>query len=147
MPMTAANEQIVALFEDNGISPEQIAGQFGYEVSAVKAILFQNSKLFRKEAKTNDAHKFSDQEAEEMRQIILGIARYSEDDTLRLKAATYVRDDHLGRKEIQSAQPGMQNLQLHITQIATTVEKALAAQARVVKALPVIDTAAITDVK
>lgn len=88
------------------MTPEEISQEFGYELMAVKAALLQCSAPFRKEAK-KDAAVFSDEEAEEMKSILLNLARYSDDENLQFKAAKYIRDDHKGRLDIAKTMPGL----------------------------------------
>lgn len=105
--MTAASQQIVTAFEDVGLTPEAIAAEYEYEVSVVKATLAQYSSKYRSAATKDDDLGFKDDEAKEMQDIILQIARYSEDDNLRFKAARYVRDDKKGRLDLIKQLPGL----------------------------------------
>ena len=97
--MTTLNKQVVTAFEDLGMSPEEIAQSedFNMDLLTVKAILMQFSSLYRKESKNDAALQFSDGEAEECKDIILNIARYTEDEHLQFKAASFILNDKKGR--------------------------------------------------
>lgn len=124
--MTAANEQIVTAFEVENMQPEEIAETFEYDVTAVKAILLQSSTIYRKASKQDITLAFNEQQAEEMKDIILSIARYAEEDHVRLKAAIHVRDDALGRLEM----PKGNTFNFQILQFNEQMKKVKAAKER-----------------
>lgn len=110
---TAIDERIKSLYENEQLSPEEIAKEEGFNLIAVKAKLMQISSLYRKdsgkEPLANDELNFSDAELKEVNQIIMDTARAAEtsdgaiDWRVRLKAAFYIRDDKKGRKEVKQA--------------------------------------------
>ena len=117
--MTAMSNEVVALYEDSGLAPEAIAEDLGFEVEAVKAILLQNSKVYRELVKLSrtcdvDGEEskiqklITDDELDEMLQVVKDLARYSELDGVRLKAAQRIIDEKSRRldpvKEIKGAQ-------------------------------------------
>lgn len=105
--MTACNQQIVSAFEDLGMTPEEIAADQDLELSAVKAILMQFSAAYRKYCKKDVEACFTDEEETMARQVIAEIARYNEDDRLRLRAAMYIRDDKKGRLDVMKSLVGL----------------------------------------
>lgn len=126
--MTAANEQIVAAFEDSGMSPEDIATSLGFDILAVKAVLLQNCPSYRKSAKKDDALQFTENEAEEMKGIILNIARYEEDDqNLKFKAAKFILEDKKGRLDIGKQ---MNTLNINVLDFNEQMKRALEAERR-----------------
>lgn len=126
--MTAANEQIVAAFEDSCMSPEDIAQSLGFDLLAVKAVLLQNCPSYRKSAKKDDALQFTENEAEEMKGIILNIARYEEDDqSLKFKAAKFILEDKKGRLDIGKQ---MNTLNINVLDFNAQLKKAIEAEKR-----------------
>lgn len=105
--MIAELTTIKTAYEEEGMSPEQIAEDRGLDIVATKAALMQSSFKYRKdcghESEEKDELNFSDDELKRVNQVILDLALGAEDDHLRFKAATYVRDDKKGRKEIVKA--------------------------------------------
>ena len=108
---------IKTLYEIHELSPDEIAEDQNLDVIAVKAKLMQVSSKYRKACSTEpeyqDRLNFSDEQLEEMDNIILDVARNaarvdgSPDYKVRLEAATYVRDDKKGRKEAKKQVAGM----------------------------------------
>jgi hypothetical protein len=105
--MLAVDTQIKTAYEVNGMSPKEIADDQGFAEESVKAKLMQISAKYRKDAGLEDeaesALNFSISEAEEMKGIVLNVARTTDDDNLRFKAATWVLDDKKGRKDVVKA--------------------------------------------
>jgi hypothetical protein len=93
-----------AAFEQEAMSPEEIAEDRGLDVAAVKAGLMQCSSKYRKscghEEEEIDNLNFSNDELARVNSVIMDLALGAEDEHLRLKAAMYVRDDKKGRKDI-----------------------------------------------
>jgi hypothetical protein len=118
---SATDERIKALYENENLSVEQISQEEGFSSIAVKAKLMQVSSVYRKacgrEPEKQDDLNFTDAELREVNQIIMDTARAAEtadgmpDWKIRLQAATYIRDDKKGRKEIRSM---MQNNSFNI---------------------------------
>jgi hypothetical protein len=105
--MNAANQQIVTAFEDLGMSPEEIAEDQDLDVVAVKAILAQSSRRFRKAAAADETLNFSDTELKAANETILQLMQSSEDENIRFRAAKYIRDDKKGRLDAVSKMNGM----------------------------------------
>lgn len=108
--MTAELTTLKVAYEEEGMSPEEIASDRGLDVAAVKAGLMQVSAKYRKdcgkEESTKDDLNFSDDHLRRVNEVIYDIALSAEDDHLRLKAATYIRDDKKGRKEVAKSMSG-----------------------------------------
>jgi len=125
--LTAASQQIVSAFETLGLSPEVIADQFDFDPTVVKATLMQFSAVYRQAAKGDSELDFNETEAKEARDVIMQIARYAEDDNLRLKAARYIRDDKKGRLDFGQQ---MKGLNINVLQFNAQMQKAIEATHR-----------------
>lgn len=110
--MSGEAETVKYAYEVLKLTPELIAQDRGLEVAAVKAQLMAVSSTYRKdcgqEPEEADELNFSDQDLKDVNQIILDTAKFSEDPHLRFKAATYIRDDKKGRKEVVKQMAGQQ---------------------------------------
>jgi len=110
--MSAAIQQIKTAYEVNNMSPEEIASDFGFDVTVVKAALTNGSSKYRKDCGleeslgTEDRLNFTDEQLEDVNRVIYETALSAEhsdgtvDYKTRLAAATYIRDDKKGRKEL-----------------------------------------------
>lgn len=102
--MTAELAAIKVAFEDEDMSPEDIASERELDVTAVKAALMQSSSKYRKlagrENEQEDVLNFSKEEQLRVKEALLDLALGAEDDHLRFKALTYCRDDAKGRKDV-----------------------------------------------
>lgn len=103
--MSTELNTIKTAYEQEGMSPDEIAQCQELDVVAVKAALCQCSSKYRKDcgmelSAGGDGLNFSDDELRRVNEVILDIALGAEDPHLRFKAATYVRDDKKGRKEV-----------------------------------------------
>lgn len=112
--MTAEVTLIKTAFEEEGMSPEQIAECQELDITAVKACLLQSSSKYRKlagqgEEEVDDGINFTKDEQRRIKEGILDTALSAEDPHLRFKALTYCRDDFKGRKDITKAVGGMTN--------------------------------------
>ena len=92
------------------MSPEEIADDRGLDISAVKAGLMQCSSTYRKacgkEEEEEDVLNFTKDEQRRVRDVILDLALGADDEHLRAKMATYVRDDAKGRKDVVKQMAG-----------------------------------------
>lgn len=108
--MTAELTSIRVAYEDEQMSPEEIAEDRGLDISAVKAGLMQCSSMYRKacgkEEEEEDVLNFSKDEQRRVRDVILDLALGADDEHLRAKMATYVRDDAKGRKDVVKQMAG-----------------------------------------
>lgn len=102
--MTSEMQTIKNAYEVEGMLPHQIAEDRGLDESAVKACLMQVSSKYRKECgkedEKEDGLNFSNDQLQRVNEVIFELAIASDDPHLRFKAATYVRDDKKGRKEV-----------------------------------------------
>lgn len=102
--MSSVQQQIKLLYEQENMSPEEIAADQDMELAAVKACLMTCSALYRRacgsEEPEEDRLNFSDEQLEAVNRVLYELAIGAEDDSIRLKAAMYVRDDKKGRKEV-----------------------------------------------
>jgi len=101
--MTGEQESIRVAYETLGMTPDEISEDRGLEVASVKASLMATSSKYRKacgqEPEEEDKLNFSDQDLQDVNEIILQTAKYAEDPNLRFKAAVYIRSDRKGRLE------------------------------------------------
>lgn len=113
--MNTELEQLRIAYEELHMSPAEIATDRELDVVAVKAGLMQCSSAYRKncgaELPTDNELNFSDQDLRDANEVIANTMRYGECPILRFKAATYVRDDKKGRKEVVK---GIQHTQFNI---------------------------------
>lgn len=122
--MTAANSQIIAAYEDLGMSPDEIAQDQDLDVSAVKSVLIQFSTKFRKDIKVDESLDFTEDQVKRATDVILHLAQYSEDESLRFRAARYIRDDKKGRLDVIRSMTG---LNINVLTINEQMQKAIAA--------------------
>lgn len=107
------DQQIKRAFEQEGMTPAQIASDFAFEETAVKAKLMQISALYRKacglESEDEEGLNFTN---EQLRAINDQIFRNATSATMpdgsfdyrtSQRACEYIRDDKKGRKEIVRA--------------------------------------------
>lgn len=108
--MNAVTTSIVNAYESEEMTPEEIAQVEELELPAVKATLMQYSSIYRKacgkEGEVEDDLNFTNDDLRRVNQVIMDLALGAEDDTLRFKAATFVRDDKKGRREVVKAMAG-----------------------------------------
>jgi len=123
---TAIAKRIVNAFEMLNLTPEQIAEQEQVALSIVKTVLFQSSSVFRKEAKKDKSIRYTEDEAREMRDLILKQARETEDEHLAAKNAKWIVDDYEGRHDADN--PRMNTLpNVQVLNFNMMHERALAA--------------------
>lgn len=127
--MTFELEQIRSLYE-SGVTPELIAEDRGLDLLAVKAGLMQCSRQYRIDIGTDTVDAdgkpkrqldFTEDDLEMANQGIRKLALCAEDETLKFKALTYIRDDKKGRKEVVKALGGSQ---INILQINNMLKSA-----------------------
>jgi hypothetical protein len=98
--MSASNTSIVASYEKLGLTPEQIAASFGWELEAVKLILAANSSQYRKSTEGDCIiGDISDAEYKDILLAYKQIALYSEVDSVRERALRNLIDEKKGRKK------------------------------------------------
>jgi len=127
--MTATARQIVSAYETCGMTVEEIANDQELEPLAIKATLMQFSSNYRQDLKKqeNEDIEFSGEDHRAAVDVIRNIAKYSEDERLQLKAATYIRDDKKGRLDAIRQLGG---LNINVLQFNETMKKAIAATNR-----------------
>ena len=94
-PSCPGNVQILVLYEQEGVSPEEIAEGLGYDIVAVKSILASHSQLYRQKMK-NGKVIITDEEFEDFNRAYKQLALYSEVDAVRERALRRLRDEKLG---------------------------------------------------
>lgn len=124
------------------MTPEQIATDREMELTAVKAGLMQCSSVYRKDCGREDTDEeelnFSNDDLRAVNEVILQTALYGEDPHLKFKAATYIRDDKKGRKEIVK-QMGSQifNILQFNEELRAMKDSAKAAKDRILRNSPI----------
>ena len=102
--MSAELNTIKTAYEQENMTPEEIAEDRGLDLAAVKAGLMQVSVSYRKacgkEEPEEDSLNFSRDEQQRVKDALLDIGLGAEDDHLRFKALVYIRDDAKGRKDV-----------------------------------------------
>src|ERR1019366_9484816 len=102
--MSAELNTIKPAYEQENMTPEEIAEDRGLDLAAVKAGLMQVSANYRKacgkEEVEEDTLNFSRDEQQRVKDALLDIGLGAEDDHLRFKALVYIRDDAKGRKDV-----------------------------------------------
>jgi len=109
--MSVEQETIKEAYETLNMSPEEISEDRNLDIISVKASLMATSKKYRKDcgADEEDSLDFTDNDLRDVNKIIPEIAKYATlsdgtpDYRTRLSAATYIRDDKKGRKEVVKA--------------------------------------------
>ena len=109
------------------MTPEEIAAEQDLELASVKAILMQFSSEYRKACKVTDDYNFSDEEETMARQVIASLARYSDDERVKFRAAVYIRDDKRGRLDVVK---NMNGLNINVISFNEQMKKAIAAKNR-----------------
>lgn len=109
--MLNIDKQIKLAYEQENMTPEEIASDNALDVVAVKAKLMMISSLYRKacgqEPLESSELNFSDEQAVDFLQVIHEIALDRELEAgVRLKAAMYGRDDKKGRRDVIKAVQG-----------------------------------------
>lgn len=107
MSLESSDSQIKKGYEELAMTPQEIADDLTFEVLAVKSKLMQISAKYRKDCGHADPEdetlNFTEEELRQVNRVIFDIAIGAEDPHLRFKAATWVRDDKKGRKEVVKA--------------------------------------------
>lgn len=109
--MLNIDKQIKLAYEQENMTPEEIASDNALDVVAVKAKLMMISSTYRKacgqEPLESSELNFSDEQAVDFLQVIHEIALDRELEAgVRLKAAMYGRDDKKGRRDVIKAVQG-----------------------------------------
>jgi hypothetical protein len=101
---SGTDQQIKTAYEVNGMTPEQISDDLGFTIESIKAKLMQISSSYRKdcglENPTSSTLNFSDEQLARVNDEIYQLALGSDDEHLKFKALTYIRDDKKGRKDV-----------------------------------------------
>ena len=100
------DSQIITAYEQEGMSPAEIAEDQDLNEIAVKAKLMACSSKYRKdcgkEPLEDDRKNYSDSQLEVVTQRLYELALTTEDEHLQFKVLSYIRDDKKGRKEAKT---------------------------------------------
>lgn len=123
--MNAELTSIKTAYEELGMTPQEIAVDRNLDEAAIKAALMQSSILYRRacgaEPEAQNDLNFDDEQLARVNEVIMDLALAAEDEHLRFKAATYVRDDKKGRKDVVR---GVQGSGINILFINQQIQKA-----------------------
>lgn len=113
--MTATLEQLRTSYEDLGMSLDEIVQDNpDLSLESIKSGLVNCSSKYRKDcgveerSGNEDRLNFTDDDMMRVNDVIRDLALGAEDEHLRYKAATYIRDDKKGRKEVAALLKGNQ---------------------------------------
>jgi hypothetical protein len=108
--MTSELTAIKTAYEQEDMSPEQIAESQELDITAVKAGLMQCSSKYRKACGTEDEDEdrlnFTNDQLSRVNDVIVDLALGAEDEHLRFKAAAFIRDDKKGRRDVVKGMSG-----------------------------------------
>jgi hypothetical protein len=149
--MTAANQQIVTMYEVCEMSVEDIASETGYDLTAVKTALMQCSKKFCQDSGINgrDAtHKvledlFGAEDVMLAKDAITSLSRGSEVDAVRFRASRFIIDEVKGRNDVRALQKLNINVTVFNEQLARAKEQRKLARERVKKSIDVTSEVAV----
>lgn len=156
MANSAIDVQVKTAYEDLGMSPEEISAELGIDKDAVVYSLSNHSAAFRKFVRDNEKANLSltstfiedssaaapdvnREEAIEMLDIMKNIARESDDDGVRMKAATFVYNEHKGRNNVADKI----GTGLSLGQLNAGIQKAIQMASAMKHAMPTIDVSKI----
>ena len=111
--MTAANNQIIALFEDSGMTPEDIALELGMELASIKAVLLSFSQVYR-EREDKGREDVSEDEYQDILAAYKRLALYGEHEHVRERALRNLINEKKGRNEVKSMVKGDQTINVVI---------------------------------
>lgn len=101
--MNAKSEQMLSLYEVEGLSVEEIAEGMTEDVGLVKGFLQGSSKLYQQRVSKGAEEDVSREVAAEAITVLTNIMRQEKEPAgARLKAAIYVREEHFGRNEARA---------------------------------------------
>ena len=135
--MTAGNHQVVTMYEELRCTPEEIAHGLDLDLQAVILTLATNSKKYRldktKEQKgedakvvTGDVVLYQSDEVNEAAEVIASLMRHSEDEHVRMRAATFVINESKGRHDVKT----VKNLNINVNFINEQMRRAREAKER-----------------
>lgn len=101
------SDQILALYEVNGLDVDEISGACGIESEIVRGYLRGASALYRARVERGAEADVTRDEATEMIGIVKELARSDKVAPRdRLRAAIYTRDEHFGRNDLKARGQG-----------------------------------------
>lgn len=110
--MTAIENQIVKLYEQEHWDLNLIAKECGFDLVEIKTCLMMYSKGYRSDIKANDPKTdYDDSDLEFATRKLVQIAQTTEDDDLAARICKYIRNDKKGRLDAMNQ---MGNLHISI---------------------------------
>ncbi len=115
-------------YEEEGMSPAEIAEDRELDLAAVKSALMSCSSKYRKdagrEAEDESLLNFSFEEKIRVKNAMMDLAMGADDEHLRGKMLTTIRDDYMGRKDMSKGLGGMNVNILNINRLMQQVRGA-----------------------
>ena len=124
--MNTTNDQVVKLYEEFSMGPEEISEALGgLSEEGVRIILAARSRKFRGEAKAKG--EFADV-VEEAKSVMASLMHYTEQPGVMYKAAKFIINENKGRHDVKSKGGELRNLNVNVRVISEHIEKAKAAK-------------------
>lgn len=96
-----SGKQIVTLYENSGLTIQELATEFEMEEETIKMALLQGSAKYNKEVK-EDTSLFNKEDQETASRVMRELM-FSEDDNTKYRAAKFVINESKGRHDIINA--------------------------------------------
>ena len=104
--MNARTTRLLSLFENLGLSLDQIAAEESIPEAEVKAVLYQHSRQYRDSVdKEKSREDISDEEFQALLYTYKEIAMHAEDDSVREKALRFLINEKKGRNDADKHRP------------------------------------------
>lgn len=120
-----SNSQIIALYENDGLSPEEIQSAMPeYSIEAIRITLANNSAKYRRAIKKN-SDLFNDEDLEMASGVMRELMITCDVPAVRYRSAKYVIDEKKGRHDKMKA-GDMGNININLINLQlTNAQKAL----------------------
>jgi hypothetical protein len=126
--------QIIEQYETLGMTVAQISEVEKMPEIVIKTVLEAHSAKYRADVKANLSADFNETDEQLALETIRRVARNSDDDSVALKAAMFMRNDKKGRLDVKK---GIVGLKLNVSVINDHIQKAMeAAASRVLPSPP-----------
>lgn len=148
MAYSALDTSIRVAFEEQGATPEDIAGELGIDLATVKYSLANNSPIYRKHLRTTQqnpeiadsqplrAEDVTEDESSELLAVMKNLALSADDEGIRFKAAQFLFNERKGRNNVTNGPIGGG---IPLSQLNALLDKAVRGANAIADATPVID--------
>lgn len=100
--------QIVASYEDHGVTIEEIAANFGFSEEAVKILLGAKSSVYRAQVKAEVIPDVTDDDFDQVKAVMKSLL-LSDQPNVQLKAARFLWDEKKNRNDPAATKASMLN--------------------------------------